>query len=186
MKRMIFMAVVVLMTLAAKAQIVYGDKTGWTAYTTEDDYSGKKSHYMQYFDEKRRLAASFFLQGRLGLLEWYDGSLYFDVTFDAVMDNRGHISSKQIDYEIRIAQPKGESSEDYGEVELKFSDVEKSGETFFGTFVIDADVEEMKSGQSVAVRWNDPIRGRKTVKKISLVGFTKAYNECLRRYKEGR
>ena len=184
MKKIFVLAAMALVVLAAEAQKVYGDKPGWTAYTTEDEFTGKRSHYMRYFDEQRVLAATFFLQGRLGLLEWYDGMLYFDVTFDAVMEHRGHIPMKQIDYELRVVLPGNEDSKDWGEAELKFEDVEKSGQTFFGTFVVDADVEDMKRGRTVALRWDDPIRGRQVVRKISLSGFTRCYDECLRRYKK--
>ena len=183
-RRLLFMAVITMLVgTAMRAQVVYGDKAGWSVYTTEDEFTGKRSHYLRYFDQQLRLAASFFPgPNRLAILEWYDGKLYFDVTFDAVMDHRGHIAKEQIDYELRVTLPKGESSEDFGEATLKFGDVERAGETFFGTFVFDVDCDEMKQGSTVAVRWQDPIRGRQTVRKISLVGFTKCYDECLRRY----
>ena len=171
----------------AQAQIVYGDKKGWSVYTTEDDFTGKRSHSLRFYDEQRRLTASFFPgTNRLAVLEWYDGMLYFDVTFDAVMDHRGHIADEYISYELRVSLPKGESDEDSGSAKLMFGDVEKAGETFFGTFVMDVDLEELKRGSTVAVRWNDPIRRRQTVRKISLAGFTKCYDECIRRYKQGK
>lgn len=177
------MAAILLITMAAQSQVVYGDKAGWSVYTTEDEFTGKRSHYLRYFDQQRRLAASFFPgPNRLAVLEWYDGRLYFDVTFDAVMDHRGHIAEEQIDYELRVTLPKNESSEDFGEATLKFGDVEQAGETFFGTFVFNVDCDDMKQGSTVAVRWQDPIRGRQTVRKISLTGFTRCYDECLRRY----
>lgn len=183
MKRMILMAVMVLAALAARAQIVYGDKSGWEAYTMEDEYTGKKTHYMRYYDQQQRLAASFFPgPNRMAVLEWYDGLLYFDVTFDAVMDNRGHIAKEQIDYEWRIAQVNGEADEDSGTVAMKYGDVKRAGETFYGFFMFDADADAMMSGQSIAVRWNDPIKGKKLVRKISLMGFTRCYDEVLRRY----
>lgn len=183
MKKMILMAAIILAALAAQAQIVYGDKPGWSAYTTEDEYTGKKSHYMRYFDSEQRLVASYFPStGRMAVLEWYDGLLYFDVTFDAVMDNRGHIANEQIDYEWRIAQAKGEADEDFGTVAMKYGDVERAGETFFGTFIFDADADAMMSGQSIAVKWRDPIKEKTLVRKVSLSGFTRCYDEVLRRY----
>lgn len=183
MKRLFFLAAMAVLSVASMAQKVYGDKAGWTVYTTEDEFTGKRSHCLRYYDQQRVLAASFWPGiDRLAILEWYDGKLYFDVTFDAVMDHRGHIADEEIDYEWRVALPKGESAEDFGTVALKFGDVEQAGETFFGTFVFNADGEAMKAGQSVAVRWRDPIRGREMVRKISLVGFTRCYDECLRRY----
>ena len=184
---MILMAVVVLVALGARAQIVYGDKSGWEAYTMEDEYTGKKTHYMRYYDQQQRLAASFFPgPNRMAVLEWYDGLLYFDVTFDAVMDNRGHIAKEQIDYEWRIAQVNGEADEDSGTVAMKYGDVKRAGETFYGFFMFDADADAMMSGQSIAVRWNDPIKGKKLVRKISLMGFTRCYDEVLRRYEANR
>ena len=182
MKRMILMEVMVLKALTGTGQKGYGDRPGWTAYTTEDEFTGKQSHYMRYYDQQLALAATFFLQGRLGIAEWYDGRLYFDVTFDAVMEHRGHIAPEEIDYEMRVTLPKGETSEDGGTVKLSFMDVEKAGETFLGTFVVDADPDEMKRGTAVAVRWYDPIRGKQVTKKIPLAGFTRCYDEVLRRY----
>lgn len=184
MKRKLLIALMTLIAvLQGAAQKVYGDKQGWTVYTMEDEFSGKKSHYLRYYDQQKTLTASFFPNtNKLAVLEWYDGKLFFDVTFDAVMDNRGHIPAEEIDYEIRINLPKGESNEDYGTVKLKFNDVEKSGETFFGTFTINVDSDDLKRGSTVAVRWYDPIRGRQTVRKINLSGFTKCYNECIHRY----
>ena len=186
MKRLMLLAVCCIAVLTAVGQKVYGDRSGWQAYTVTDEFTGKRSHYMRYFDQQRVLAASFFLQGRFAILEWYDGRLYFDVTFDAVMDHRGHIADEDIFYELRVTLPQGEASEDSGEVRMEFGDVEEAGETFFGTFVVDADPDEMKRGTAVAVRWHDPIRGKQMVRKIPLTGFTKCYNECLRRYKEGK
>lgn len=177
------MAAVMLTTITARSQVVYGDKTGWSVYTTEDEFTCKRSHYLRYFDQQRRLTASFFPgPNRLAVLEWYDGRLYFDVTFDAVMDRRGHIPEENIDYEVHVSLPKGEAIEDWGTVKLKFGDVEQAGETFFGTFVFDMDCDALKQGSTVAVRWQDPIRGRQTVRKLSLQGFTRCYDECLRRY----
>ncbi len=186
MKRFMFLTLLTLLYMTAMAQKVYGDKQGWTVYTTEDEFTGKRSHYMRYFDQNLALAASFFLQGRFAILEWYDGRLYFDVTFDAVMDRRGHIPDEQIDYDLRVNLPNNEVSEDSGTVKLSFGDVEEAGETFFGTFVMNADVEDMKRGQTVAVRWYDPIRGKQTVRKISLAGFTKCYEKCLNLYKQDK
>lgn len=180
---MMLLAVLCAVMVTAAAQRVYGDKKGWTVYTTTDEYSGRKSHCLRYYNEQLELAASFWPgTDRLAILEWYDGRLYFDVTFDAVTDHRGHIAEEEISYEVRVALPKGESAEDFGTVALKFMDVEKAGETFFGTFIFNADGNAMKAGQTLAVKWNDPIKGKQIVRKLSLAGFTRCYDECLRRY----
>ena len=182
-KRMILMALTVLVALAAQAQIVYGDKPGWTVYTTENEYTGKVGHCLRYYDEQRRLAGSFWPgSDRLAVLEWYDGVLYMDETLDAVTERRGQIPDREIDYEVRVALPKGDSVEDEGTVNLSFGDVERAGETFFGTFVFDADAKAMMQGQTIAVRWYDPIKQKTLVKKMSLLGFTRCYDEVLRRY----
>lgn len=183
MKRLLILAVAALMVLAAGAQKVYGDRPGWSVYTTEDEYSGKKSYSLRYYDQQRTLVASFFPgRDRMAVLEWYDGRLYFDVTFDAVMDHRGHIADEEIAYEWRVEPTKGEATEDAGVVNLSFGDVEQAGDTFFGTFIFDADCEAMMAGKSIAVRWLDPIKGKQIVRKFSLAGFTRCYDECLRRY----
>jgi len=186
MKKMILMALMSLVVLTAMAQVVYGDKSGWTAYTTEDEYTGKRSHYMRYFDERRRLAAVFFLQGRMGVMEWYDGVLFMDETLEAVTERHGEFPDRQVDYEWRVALPKDDSDEDFGTVKMTFGDVERAGDTFFGTFVFDMDAATMKAGRSVAVRWTDPLRGKQVVRKISLAGFTRCFDECIRRYREDR
>ena len=164
MKRMILMAVVMLAALAARAQIVYGDKSGWTVYTTEDEYSGKKSHYMRYYDERQRLTASFFPgPNRLAVLEWYDGVLFMDETMEAVTERHGKFPDRQVDYEWRVALPKDDSSEDFGTVKMTFGSVEHVGDTFFGTFVFDVVGDELMAGKSIAVRWHDPMRDEQLV-----------------------
>ena len=182
-KRMILMALTVLFALSAMSQIVYGDKSGWSVYTTEDEYSGKKSHYMRYYDQQHRLAASFFPgPNRLAVLEWYDGVLFMDETLEAVTDRHGKFPDRQVDYEWRVALPKDDSSEDFGTVKMTFGDVDRVGDTFFGTFVFDVDCDELMAGKSIAVRWHDPMRDEQLVRKISLQGFTRCYDEVLRRY----
>ena len=180
---MILLALMSVMVSAVQAQVVYGDKQGWEAYTTEDEYTGKKSHYMRYFDDRQRLAASFFPgPNRMAVLEWYDGVLFMDETLEAVTERHGEFPDRQVDYEWRVAMAKGDSEEDFGTVKMTFGDVERVGDTFFGTFVFNVDGDAMKAGQSIAVRWTDPLRDKQVVRKYSLAGFTRCYNECLRRY----
>ena len=179
----ILAAMALMVAAAAMAQKVYGDRPGWTVYTSEDEYTGKRSHYMRYYNDRRELAASFFPgPNRLAVLEWYDGVLFMDETLEAVTERHGEFPDREVDYEWRVALPKNDSAEDFGTVKMRFGDVERVADTFFGTFVFDADGDAMKAGQSIAVRWHDPMRGKQVTKKISLAGFTKCYNECLRRY----
>ena len=178
---MALMAVVTV--LQVQAQKVYGDKPGWTVYTTEDEYTGKRSHYMRYYNDRRELAASFFPgPNRMAVLEWYDGVLFMDETLEAVTERHGEFPDREVDYEWRVTLPKDDSTEDFGTVKMKFGRVEHVGDTFFGTMVFDVDRDAMKAGQSIAVRWTDPLRDKQVTRKISLAGFTKCYNECLRRY----
>jgi len=72
------MALMSVMVSAVSAQVARG---GWEAYTTEDEFTGKKNHYMRYFDDRERWTASFFPgPNKLGVLEWYDGVLFMDET----------------------------------------------------------------------------------------------------------
>jgi hypothetical protein len=178
----------VLTALTAGAQNgAVGNRQGWTVDVSEDAFSGKKDYHCFYYDQQKVLGAVYYPEsGFLTVIDWFDGKLYFDVSFDAVMDNRGHIAKEQIDYEWRIAQVNGEADEDFGTVAMKYGDVKRAGETFFGTFIFDADADAMMSGQSIAVRWKDPIKGKKLVRKISLMGFTRCYDEVLRRYEANR
>ena len=183
MKKIFVLAVMAVMVAAASAQKVYGDRPGWTVYTSEDEYSGKKSHCLRYYDQQRVLTASFWPGiDRMAVLEWYDGVLFMDETLEAVAERHGEFPDREVDYEWRVALPKNDSAEDFGTVKMTFGDVERVADTFFGTFVFDADGDAMKAGQSIAVRWHDPMRGKQVTRKISLAGFTKCYNECLRRY----
>jgi hypothetical protein len=178
------MALMSVMVSAVSAQVARG---GWGAYTTEDEFTGKKNHYMRYFDDRERWTASFFPgPNRLGVLEWYDGVLFMDETLEAVTERHGEFPDRQVDYEWRVALPKDDSNEDFGTVKMTFGDVERAGDTFFGTFVFDMDAATMKAGRSVAVRWTDPLRGKQVVRKISLAGFTRCFDECIRRYREDR
>ena len=180
---MILMAVAVLTTLAVTAQKVYGDKPGWTVYTAVDEYTDKKSYYLRYYNERRELAASYFPgTSKMAVLEWYDGVLFFDVTLEAVTERRGQIPDDEIKYEWRVTMPEIEPVEVSGTAKMTYGDVEMAGDTFFGTFVFEMDTDWMKWGTTVAVKWYDPMRGKIVVRKIPLTGFTRCYNECLRRY----
>ena len=177
MKKMFLMAVMVLTELTAMA------RGGWEAYTTEDEYTGKKNHYMRYFDDKERWTASFFPgPNRLGVLEWYDGVLFMDETEKAVLEHHGKLPERDVDYEWRVELPKDDSTEDFGTVKMKFGDVERAGDTFFSTMVFDVDCNDLMAGKWISVRWNDPLRHEQVVKRISLAGFTRCYDEVLRRY----
>ena len=183
MKKMFVLALMSLVVSAVQAQVVYGDRPGWTVYTSEDEYSGKKSHCLRYYDQQRALAASFWPGiDRMAVLEWYDGVLFMDETLEAVTERHGEFPDRQVDYEWRVALPKNDSAEDFGTVKMTFGDVERVADTFFGTFVFDADGDAMMAGKWIAVRWNDPLRQEQVVKRISLAGFTRCYDEVLRRY----
>ena len=183
MKKMFLMVMMALVVSAVQAQVVYGDKQGWEAYTTEDEYTGKKSHYMRYFDDRQRLAASFFPgPNRMAVLEWYDGVLFMDETLEAVTEHHGKLPERDVDYEWRVELPKDDSTEDFGTVKMKFGRVEHVGETFFSTMVFDVDCNDLMDGKWIAVRWHDPLRQEQVVKRIPLAGFTRCYDEVLRRY----
>ena len=181
MKKLFLMALMAVVTvLQMQAQVAHG---GWEAYTTEDEYTGKKNHYLRYFDDKERWTASFFPgPNKLGVLEWYDGVLFMDETEKAVLEHHGKLPEKDVDYEWRVELPKGDSEEDFGTVKMKFGRVEHVGDTFFGTFVFDVDCNDLMAGRWIAVRWHDPLRQEQVVKRIPLAGFTKCYDEVLRRY----
>ena len=148
MRRILVLAAMALMVAtAAMAQKVYGDRPGWTVYTSEDEYSGKKSHCLRYYDQQRALAASFWPGiNRMAVLEWYDGVLFMDETLEAVTERHGEFPDREVDYEWRVALPKNDSAEDFGTVKMTFGDVERVADTFFGTFVFDADGDAMKAG----------------------------------------
>ena len=105
-----------------------------------------------------------------------------DETLEAVTERHGEFPDREVDYEWRVALPKDDSTEDFGTVKMKFGGVEQVGDTFFSTMVFDVDRDALMAGKWIAVRWNDPLRGKQVTRKISLAGFTKCYNECLRRY----
>ena len=181
-KRLFLMVAMVLMALAAMAQGGIGKAPGWTVQSYDDDFTDEKTYNLEYYDQQKVLTAVYFpAEGRMTLVDWYDGTLYFDVTFDAVMDYRGHIGEKYISYDIHVGLPKGESREDSGNTKIRFSDVQKAGQLFYGMFNIFPTLDDLKRGTTINVRWNDPIRGRETVKKISLAGFTKKFEECAKR-----
>ncbi len=108
MKRLILMAVVVLTALTAMAQGGIGKAPGWTVQSYDDDFTDEKTYNLEYYDQQKVLTAVYFPnEGRMTLVDWYDGKLYFDVTFDAVMAYRGHIVEKYISYDIHVGLPKG-------------------------------------------------------------------------------
>lgn len=182
MKRLMMMAVLVLTVLTAWAQGGIGKAAGWAVDVSTDDFSGEKTYRCMYYDQQKVLTAVYWPQsGAMTLVDWYDGKLYFDVTFDAVMDNRGHIADRYISYEIHVNLPKGESREDDGTAKMGFSDVSRAGEVFMSMFNINPTLDDLKRGTSLAVRYEDPIKGRQVVKKVSLSGFTKCFEDCARR-----
>ena len=174
------MAVVTVLTAMAQGGI--GKAPGWTVQSYNNDFTDEKTYNLEYYDQQKVLTAVYFpAEGRMTLVDWYDGTLYFDVTFDAVMDYRGHIGERYISYDIHVGFPKGESREDSGNAKIKYSDVQKAGQLFYGMFNIFPTLDDLKRGTTINVRWNDPIRGRETVKKISLAGFTKKFEECAKK-----
>lgn len=182
MKKLFLMAVVALTALTAMAQGGIGKAPGWTVQSYNNDFTDEKTYNLEYYDQQKVLTAVYFpAEGRMTLVDWYDGTLYFDVTFDAVMDYRGHIGERYISYDIHVGLPKGESREDSGNTKIKYSDVQKAGQLFYGMFNIFPTLDDLKRGTTINVRWNDPIRGRETVKKISLAGFTKKFEECAKK-----
>lgn len=181
-KRMFLMVVMVLGVLTAMAQGGIGKAPGWAVDVSEDDFSGEKTYRCMYYDQQKVLTAVYWpMSGALTVIDWYDGKLYFDVTFDAVMDNRGHIADRYISYDVHVNFPKGESREDNGVTKQGFTDVSRAGEVFMCMFNIYPTLDDLKRGTSIAVRWDDAIKGKTMVKKISLVGFTKCFEDCAKR-----
>ena len=176
------MAAMVLVALAAMAQGGIGKAPGWAVDVSEDDFSGEKTYRCMYYDQQKVLTAVYWpMSGALTVTDWYDGKLYFDVTFDAVMDNRGHIADRYISYDIHVNFPKSESREDNGVTKQGFTDVSRAGEVFMSMFNIYPTLDDLKRGTSIAVRWDDGIKGKTVVKKISLAGFTRCFEDCAKR-----
>lgn len=183
MKRMILMAVLVLTALAAGAQNgAVGNRQGWTVDVSEDDFSGKKNYRCLYYDQQKVLGAVYYPEsGFLTVIDWFDGKLYFDVSFEAVMDNRGQIEDHYVTYDIHVNLPGGKSREDTGTARQGFSDVERAGQVFFSMTNVSPTLDDLKQGLSISVRWDNPIKRKTVVRKISLQGFTKCLEDCAKR-----
>ena len=182
MKRLVILAALAAMAVSVWAQGGIGAAPGWSVTAFEDSFTDEKTYNLEYYDQQKVLTAVYFpAEGRMTLVDFYDGKLYFDVTFDAVWENRGQIGSKSIQYDIHVGLPNGESREDSGTTAIKYSDVQEAGQLFYGMFNIYPTLDDLKRGSIINVRWNDPIRGRETVKKISLSGFTKKMEECAKK-----
>lgn len=183
MKRMILMAAMVLVALTAMAQNgAVGKRQGWTVDVSEDDFSGKKNYRCLYYDQQKVLGAVYYPEsGYMAVIDWFEGKLYFDVTFDAVMDNRGQIDDRYVDYDLHVNLPGGKSREDSGRARQAFSDVQKAGQVFFSMTNVNPTLDDLQRGTSMAVRWYDSIKRKTVVRKISLQGFTKCLEDCAKR-----
>ena len=186
MRRILVLAAMALMmataAMAQGARGPVGKKPGWAVDVSVDDFSGKKDYRCFYYDQQKVLGAVYYPEsGFMAVIDWFDGKLYFDVSFDAVMDNRGQIDDRYVAYDIHVNLPGGKSREDSGTARQGFSEVQKAGQVFFSMTNINPTMDDLKQGLSLSVRWDDPIKRKTVVRKISLQGFSKCLEECAKR-----
>ena len=89
-------------------------QTGWELNISTDDYTMEKIYRVMYNDEKGVPAASFNPdEESLNIMKFYSGKTFFDESFNAMMDNGGHIAPWSTVIEYRFV--KGEDYKEYEE-----------------------------------------------------------------------
>ena len=175
MKRLIFLFVFGIMSLVSFGQT----KNGWHIYKSIDTYTQEINYECKYYKNSFPIATFFPNTQKICILSTYDGLKYFDNTWDALMYYNGNIQGFNTFVEERLI-----FNNDYKEYEnyvsINCTSVDRAGETFLGGFIFDENVEELKKAKSVSYKYYDKIKNETVTINISLIGFTKCYNECIK------
>lgn len=171
MKRTLLLILVLITSIETFAQ--------WTIKTMEDDYTLEKYSVLIWENRKDGYRALYYpAYGSLRLGYFFAGLKYFDQTWDATLNNNGVLSSKYVEGSLRVINGDKSYKEFSDTYKMWFTSFDSAGDPFFGSIDLDMDVELLKKGAYLTARIENPFLNTYITMKISLAGFTAAYNRA--------
>lgn len=153
----------------------------WKVESTTDDYTMEKSYVVSHYYGDAIDAVYFVNDSTLKIIKNYDGRAYFDACWKASVENDGKIDDYVGTVYCRIIR----TSSDYDEYTLDDTVISYTGfgddgkidaNGFFSYFYLQVNPEDLKKSSYITFRYYDKISDQIISKKVSLAGFTKAYN----------
>ncbi len=173
MKKIIIFIFLLIYTIPSLAQ--------WKVETQEDDYTLEKYYILTYTKSRANARAVYFPDTeKIRIAYVFDGLKYFDQTWDATIENNAVIDGRKIYGSCRVINSDKTYEEFFGPYYMWFTGFDRAGDTFAGCIDIEMDPSLLKKGQYLTVRISNPFIDDHITMKISLAGFTAAYNRTLK------
>lgn len=153
----------------------------WKLESKTDDYTMEKEYLISHYTKGLIDAIYFVNDQQLKVIKDYRGLSYFDACWNAQIYNDGKID----DYTGTVYCRLINSGSDYEEFELEDMTIYYTGladdgkidtNGFFSSFYVGCKPEQLKKANYITFRYYDKISDQIINRKISLAGFTKAYN----------
>ena len=174
MKRIIIALVISLFVLNGFGQ--------WKVDAIENSYTLENSYIMNYGSfETDKFQASYFPSKEVIMVGYlFDGLKFFDQSWDAILNNHGVIKSRDISIKWRVINSDKTYNEFSDDCEMNFSSVNNAGDPFFFFFLIYINPSLLKKGNYLTIKLEHPFLEDYINIKISLIGFTAAYNKAIK------
>lgn len=174
-KRLLFIITIFLFSISLNAQGY------WKLESKTNDYTMEKEYFISHYTRGLIDAIYFINEEQLKIIRDYKGLTYFDACWNAAIYNDGRID----DYTGTIYCRLINSGKDYEEFELDDMTISYDGYAgdgkidtngFFSYFYVGCKPEQLKRANYITFQYYDKISEQTISRKISLAGFTKAYN----------
>lgn len=151
----------------------------WRVKTNENEYTLEKESILTYTNSKKTLYAVYFPDiDKIRIAYYFEGIKYFDQTWNAILYNNGVLSSKHVYASFRVINSDRTYHEFADTYLMCFTDFDNAGDLFGGYLDIEIDPDLLKKGQYLTARIENPFIDAFITLKISLTGFTAAYNRA--------
>ena len=152
----------------------------WKLESNEDDYTMEKIYMIVHYVDGNIDAVYFPANNSLRVVKTYDGLAYFDTSWNAAVKNDGKISSRITSVDYRLIITKDNYTEDSYDTTMYFEGYGDDGKIdtdgFFSYFYLSLEPDQLKKSNYLSLKYYDKVAGP-IVKRISLAGFTKCYNQ---------
>ncbi len=153
-------------------------QNGWLKRSKTDEYTQEKSDICVFYKNGDIKAIFFPEDNHIKIFRYYDGLQHFQDTWDAMMDNRGQLTSYTTDMTERFIFNIDYKEYDLDDHSIYYPRVSRPGQDFYSYFFVEEKIEDLKKAKSVSYKWYDRLDDEIAVMNISLMGFTKCYNSC--------
>ena len=179
MNRILMIVVFIISSITLNAQGY------WKLESKTDDYTLEKEYIICHYLNGEEDAVYFVNHEELKVIKDYNGRNYFDTCWNAGIYNDGKID----DYTGTIYCRLINSGDDYEEFKLDDMTISYDGYAddrkidtngFFSYFYIICKPEQLKKASYITFKYYDKISKQVIIRKLSLAGFTKAYNSMKR------